>query len=105
MNRCDVCQKEGILNIQPHPLQPIKTTECWDILGMDLFGPWPETTSGNKYVCVLTDLFSKFVIAQPIPNKEASSVAKVVTFVATTYGPPKKLLQIKVENFVYIYNI
>ena len=67
---------------------------------MDLFGPWPETTSGNKYVCVLTDLFSKFVIAQPIPNKEASSVAKVVTFVATTYGPPKKLLQIKVVNLI-----
>ena len=50
---------------------------------MDLFGPWPVTEDGNAYVCVLTDLFSKFVVAQAIPNKEASSVAKVVISVAT----------------------
>ena len=55
---------------------PIETTNCWQLLGMDLFGPWPVTEQGNQYVCVLTDLFSKFVVAQAIPNKEAASVAK-----------------------------
>ena len=87
------------MNLQPPHLRPIKTAECWDILGMDLFGQWPETSSGNKYVCVLTDLFSKFVIAQAIPNKEAASVAKVITFVATTFGPPKKIITDKGREF------
>ena len=92
MRRCHECQTSRHINIQKPALRPIETTDCWQLLGMDLFGPWPVTEQSNQYVCVLTDLFSKFVIAQAIPNKEAASVAKVVVSLCTTYGAPQRIL-------------
>ena len=92
MKHCDACQRGRHANIQTPPLRPIKTTDCWEILGMDLVGPMPETSNGNKYICVFTDLFSKFVIARAIPSKEASSVARALTDVVLTYGPPKRMI-------------
>ena len=67
---------------------------------MDLFGPWPVTEQSNQYVCVLTDLFSKFAVAQTIPNKEAASVAKVVVSLCTTYnGAPQRILTVQGGEF------
>ena len=66
---------------------------------MDLFGPWPLTTSGNRYVCTITDLFSKFVYSEAMPSKEATSVAKVLVNLAMTYGPPKKIITDKGREF------
>ena len=59
---------------------------------MDLVGPMAETGSGNKYMCVFTDLFRKFVMARAIPSKEASSVARAFTNVVLTYGAPKRVI-------------
>ena len=82
------------MNAKLHVISTFKneTTDCWQLLGMDLFGPWPVTEQRNQYVCVLTDLFSKFVVAPAIPNKEAASVDKVVVSLCTTYGAPQRIL-------------
>ena len=47
-------------------LQPIKTDGTWDVVGIDLMGPYVETEHGSKYIFTATDLFSKFVFARPI---------------------------------------
>ena len=47
-------------------LQPIKTDGTWDVVGIDLMGPYFETERGSKYIFTATDLFSKFVFARPI---------------------------------------
>ena len=44
----------------------IKTDGTWDVLGIDLMGPYIETERGTKYILTATDLFSKFVFARPI---------------------------------------
>ena len=92
VKHCDACQRTRHANIQAPALRPIKTTDCWEIIGMDLVGPMAETSSGNKYICVFTDLFSKFVMARAIPSKEASSVARALTSVVLTYGAPKRII-------------
>ena len=43
---------------------------------MDLIGPLPETSLGNKYIITLTDYFSKWAEATALPDKTAVSVAK-----------------------------
>lgn len=45
---------------------------------MDLMGPLPETTRGNKHVLMVADLFTKWVEAFPVQNMEAETVARVV---------------------------
>ncbi len=43
---------------------------------MDIIGPLPITTQGNKYIITLTDYFSKWAEASPLSDKTAASVAK-----------------------------
>ena len=43
---------------------------------IDLIGPLPETPQGNKYIVTLTDYFSKWAEAAPLPSKTADGVAK-----------------------------
>ena len=42
---------------------------------MDLVGPLPTTSSGNKYVVTLVDYFSKWPEASPLKDKSANGVA------------------------------
>ena len=42
---------------------------------MDLIGPLPTTSSGNKYVVTLVDYFSKWPEAAPLKDKSAKGVA------------------------------
>jgi len=59
---------------------------------MDYVGPFKETINKNKYILTITDLFSKWPIAYPCPDKRASSVAKYVLDMLTTYGFPYAIL-------------
>lgn len=43
---------------------------------MDLIGPLPVTSRGNKYIITLTDYFSKWAEAFPLPDKTAAGVAQ-----------------------------
>lgn len=59
-----------------HPI-PVKP-EIWHQVGVDLIGPLTETPRGNKYIITLTDYFSKWAEAGPLPDKTALGVAKFV---------------------------
>ncbi len=45
---------------------------------MDIIGPLPITTQGNKYIITLTDCFSKWAEASPLSDKTAASVSKLL---------------------------
>lgn len=47
-------------------------------IAIDLMGPLPESSKGNKYVLVVVDSFSRWMEAYPIPNMEAKTVAAVL---------------------------
>ena len=59
---CDQCQKTkrkfGHPAEELHPV-PVPNSS-WKQIGIDLIGPLPTTTNGNKYVIVVTDYFSKW---------------------------------------------
>ncbi len=77
---CESCQRNnrklqkasGVL----HPI-PVKT-KIWSQVGMDLIGPMPVTPRGSKYIVTLTDYFSKWAEAAPLPDKTALGVAKFI---------------------------
>ena len=35
--------------------------QAWHQIGIDLVGPLPETPLGNKYICTVTDYYTKWV--------------------------------------------
>ena len=44
-------------------------------VGIDLIGPLPKTSRGNRYVVTLVDYFSKWPEAAPLPDKTAQGIA------------------------------
>ena len=40
-------------------------------IGFDLIGPLPETPLGNKYICTVTDYYTKWADATALPSKQA----------------------------------
>ena len=76
------------------PLKPLELAETPNHrIHVDLFGPLKTTSEGKKYVCVMTDAFSKYVEVEAIADKSAKTVAKTImeTWV-TRYSTPKEIV-------------
>jgi transposase InsO family protein len=71
------------LSKTPKPAkQPLQTLEVCDRanqrLHIDLIGPLKTTSSGDKYVMVMMDGFTKFCEVAAIPHKSATEVARTL---------------------------
>lgn len=47
----------------------------WNHIGIDFIGPMsPPSSAGNCYILIISDYFTKWVDAVPLPTKEAPGV-------------------------------
>lgn len=74
--------------------------EPWDVLSMDLIGPFLETAQGNRYILTMTDLFTKWVIAEPLKSKTATEVSPILIKKLYTFGMVKKIITNQGSEFV-----
>ena len=56
----------------PTPAEPF---QVWQI---DVCGPYPVSPNGNSYVCTAVDMFSKFMFAYLLRNKDAATICEVL---------------------------
>ena len=62
-------------------------------ISIDIMGPLPRSSKGNQYVLVVVDHFTKWTEAFPMPNQEASTVAKkLVSEFISKFGVPYEIL-------------
>ena len=79
-NTCPVCATRKTTHPKSKaPLQPIKPSYPMQIIAMDILGPLPESEAGNSYILVIGDYFTRWMEAYPIPNQEATTVARILT--------------------------
>ena len=57
-------------------LQPVVTGYPLEIVAVDITGPFPQTSDGNRYILVAGDYFTKWTEAYAIVDQEATTVAK-----------------------------
>ena len=76
VKRCNVCQRTSNKFQKPSAqLHPIKIKDTvWLRIGIDLVGPLPETSRGNKYLITCTCCFSKWPEAAPLKSKSAEGM-------------------------------
>lgn len=69
-------------------------------LHLDILGPFPTSNSGNKYILVIIDQFSRWVEAFPVPDQGAETTTRrhVYDFIAR-FGAPLELHTDQGRNF------
>ena len=79
VSTCDVCQKiNGKISCRRPELHPVPVHNPWFHVGIDFVGPIsPPSKSGNSYILTLSDYFTKWVKAGPLPTKESSASVRL----------------------------
>ncbi|KAG5273572.1 hypothetical protein AALO_G00152830 [Alosa alosa] len=97
---CHQCQLSNTSKkVSPVP-PPIKVTEPWDVVGIDVIGPLRETPRNHQYVLTVTDLFTKWVIAEPLQTSSASEVAPALVSKLYMFGMVRKIISDRSREFV-----
>jgi transposase InsO family protein len=60
-------------------------------VSIDIAGPWEESDTGNKYILVIQDYFSKWVEIYCLPDHKAPTVAKCMLEYMCRFGVPDKV--------------
>jgi transposase InsO family protein len=67
--------------------------EVFQVIHMDFWGPVGTSKEGNKYVLVLTDNLSKYVIAKAMPTNTARDAADfIMNEFIMVHGTPQRLI-------------
>jgi hypothetical protein len=67
---------------------------------LDIVGLLTETTSRNKYILTFQDDLSKFLVAVPVPQQDAETVARAfVLNIVLRFGAPGQILTDQGSNF------
>lgn len=89
---CDTCQHAERSKNLARTVRPIKVDAPWDIIGIDILGPFTESLQGNTHVLVLVDYFSKWPEAFPLQTTDALSVARCISKCIYRFGAPKTVV-------------
>ncbi|KAM4616300.1 gypsy retrotransposon integrase-like protein 1 isoform 2-T2 [Polymixia lowei] len=89
---CETCQHTERNKNMARTVRPIKVDAPWDIVGIDIIGPFPETQQGNTSVILIVDYFSKWVEAFPVPKKDIISVTRCISKSIYRFGAPKTIV-------------
>ena len=91
---CVSCAKRK----KPRPMssgltEPTLSNYPFEVIGIDLVGKCLETSKGYKWILTITDHFTRWPIAIPLPDHRADTIAKAIyEHVICQYGIPVKIL-------------
>ena len=98
---CESCATRKALPTKPRAaMQADLPSGPFERVAMDILGPLPITTRGNKYILVVGDYFTKWVESFPLASIEAEKVAEVfVHQFVCRFGTPNILHTDQGRNF------
>jgi hypothetical protein len=97
---CEICARKKVTTQNKAPLMPIPTQYPFQLIGMDLLGPLPQTEDGHKYLLVFIDSLTKWAEVIPLKTTGAEEIAKhLYESIICRHGTPEKLLTDCATNF------
>jgi len=99
---CVACAKRKAYGTNTAPLKPLEQSSFfWQRVAMDVVGPLPETYQGNRYILVMSEYATRYMIAVPMKNQTARTIAKAfILNVILRYGSPLEILTDRGTNFL-----
>lgn len=92
---CQVCGAQKMPNTARMGLMGREKSVDWpfQIIGMDLIGPFPLSKRRNRWILVISDWFSKFTLLFPLRNAKATNIEKIVeNDVFLMFGVPQFII-------------
>ena len=103
VKQCRSCQVNKILTPKHKAPMEITTTakHPFDKCYLDIVGPLPVTQGNKKYILTFQDDLSKYVVAVPIGQQDAETVARAfVANIVLKYGTPGTVQTDQGANFM-----
>ncbi|CAK1587301.1 unnamed protein product [Parnassius mnemosyne] len=103
VRKCETCSKH-----KPSQLPPIgkmgkhkEVTEPFQIVSMDLMGPFPRSKTGNTMLLVVSCWFSKFVLLFPLRNGKTSTIVRIIEEqIFLIFGVPRTVICDNGKQFI-----
>ncbi|CAH2108922.1 unnamed protein product [Euphydryas editha] len=102
LKACELCQKFKPTNLKPAGLlQTPVPQQRFEVLAMDLFGPLPEGSKGEKWIFLVEDTASRWVELFPLVEANAENCARtLIEEVFMRYGFPRRIISDNGPQFV-----
>lgn len=112
IRKCDTCKETKAPNVilRPPMGQQILVGAPWQRFYVDLLGPYPRSRSGNAWLLLVLDQFSKFFFLKPLRNATSPLIVKYIeSEVFHVFGVPETILtdngkQLLSKIFSYFLN-
>jgi predicted aspartyl protease len=84
VSKCIPCIQRKGPHVKPKlPSKKYLSSQPFERLSMDITGPLNVTARGNKYILVVSDYFTKWCEAIPLPDQQAITIADALVEVVT----------------------
>ncbi|EEZ97618.1 Retrovirus-related Pol polyprotein from transposon gypsy-like Protein [Tribolium castaneum] len=92
---CKVCGSQKSPNQGPYGLmgQEKKVVFPWQMISVDLMGPFPRSKKGNSYLLAITDWLTKYVVLHPLRQATAAPIVRFIEDeIFLVYGVPQIII-------------
>ena len=98
---CQVCQKSGSRHTPRARLIPMPIVQrLFQRIAMDIVGPLPKTSRGNRYILVICNYATRYPEAVALPRVIGPTVVKELIQLFAQVGIPEKILMDQGPNFM-----
>lgn len=91
VHQCNSCLSYNVGKSGFNPARSLRTDNPWDHIAVDSIVKLPKSTNGYRYVIVVVDLATRFVVCKPQKTVSMEETARSLYEVFTLFGPPKIL--------------
>jgi len=94
LERCKACQTQlrGTKTMDTATIHPYDKKEAFAFWEIDFVGPWPETSTKNRYLITAIDYATSAAIVHPIPARSSQVAIDLVEEIVWKYGAPLEIL-------------
>lgn len=94
VKNCETCAKYKVSQQHPFGLmgQHRDVSQPWQVISLDLMGPFPRSKTGNTMLLVISCWFSKFVLLFPLRTGKADKICEIVERHILLFGAPKAII-------------
>lgn len=101
IEQCEECQRMNVGKEKRQGiLRPYIVERRWQLVAMDFFGPLPLLRDRKKYILVLIDHLTKFVIAIPTAHSDAPTTVQEIHRMFCLFDFPEAILSDNGPHFI-----